>query len=307
MKKFLYIVIAVAYLLSIIGCSSSSVKEVRLYDNKFTTIDKTANPQGQYPLRVAVSSILSPRETLTVYQSLLDYLEAKLGRPVVLLQRRTYKEVNELVQNNGADIAFVCSGGYVAGNYSYGLELLAMPEVNGQLTYQSYIIAGMRVTAESIDDLRGRSFAFTDPMSFSGRIAPVYMITSRGYDSGDFFGRTFFTYSHDNAIKSVAEGIVDAAAVDSMIYDQACSKNPDLQKHLKVIDRSLMVGNPPVVVNKSLDFAEKERLRSLVLDMHRDKQGLVALTALKYDRFILPNDNLYWELKNIWQATKEKL
>ena len=42
-------------------------------------------------LRVAVSSILSPKETLTVYQPLLDYLAGQLGYPVVLLQRRTYK------------------------------------------------------------------------------------------------------------------------------------------------------------------------------------------------------------------------
>lgn len=306
MKRLLYIVFALIYLFSMTGCSSTSVQEVRLYET-VDVVDKTSNPQGQQPLRVAISSIVSPRETLLVYQPLLDYLEAKLDRPVVLLQRKTYKEVNELIQSGAADIAFVCSGGYVAGNYGYGLELLAMPQVNGRLTYQSYIIAGAKIRAESINDLQGRSFAFTDPMSFSGRIAPVYMLASRGHDTGNFFGRTFFTYSHDNAIKSVVEGIVDAAAVDSMVYDQARAQNPDLEKYLRIVDKSLRVGNPPVVVNAELDAGVKDRLSYLVLTMHEDEQGRVVLATLNYDKFNLPDDSLYWELKQIWQATKEKL
>lgn len=258
-------------------------------------------------LRVAVSSILSPKETLTVYQPLLDYLSGQLGYPVVLLQRRTYREVNDLLQNGGADVAFVCSGGYVAGSQMFGMEILAQPEVNGRNTYQSYIIVQAENAARNIFALQGKTFAFTDPMSFSGRIAPVYMLVSRGFDSDNFFSRTFYTYSHDNSIRAVADGIVEAAAVDSMVYDRAALQNQELAQRVKVIDRSPLVGNPPVVAGPHTDERLKNRLRALLLAMHEDKAGRAALISLGYDRFVQPDEATYVELKSIWLMVRNKL
>jgi len=306
MKRLIVLIIVGVLLATVLGgCSSQPQKVVSLQktDPNIGAKDKTS---GQPPLRVGVSSILSPKETLTVYQPAVDYLEDKLGYPVVLLQRKTYKEVNDLLQSGGADVAFVCSGGYVAGNESFGMELLALPVVRGETRYQSYIITRNR-EAKSIMDLRGRSFAFTDPMSFSGRIAPVYMLTSHGVDSDRFFSRTFYTYSHDNAIRAVADGIADAAAVDSMIFDRAVEKEPELGKRVFIIDKSLQVGNPPVVVNPSIDAGLKQRIRDVLLKMHGDENGRKALKALSYDKFVMAEDLEYAELKNVWRTTKEKL
>lgn len=307
MNRQLLMVLVVILLASYLsGCSSPPTKFVRLNnaDSKIVVQDKTLD---QVPLRVAVSSILSPKETLTVYQPLIDYLEVKLGYPVILLQRKTYKEVNDLLQVGGADVAFVCSGGYAAGHQSFGMELLAIPTIKDKRVYQSYIITNQATPGESIEDLRGRSFAFTDPMSFSGRIAPVYMLESRRIDSHTFFGRTFFTYSHDNAIRAVAEGIVDAAAVDSIIFDHAVQREPNLATKIKIIDQSIFVGSPPVVVNPALNTAIKQRVQTIILAMNEDENGQKALQALSYDKFIAPDDQDYAQLKSIWLSTKEKL
>lgn len=297
------LVLLIAGLLA--GCSSQPQKVISLQrtDPPAGGTDKTP---VTVPLRVAVSSILSPKETLPVYQPVVKYLEERLGSPVVLLQRRTYKEVNDLLESGGADVAFVCSGGYAAGSQTFGMELLAVPVVKGERKYQSYIISRDKAP-RSILDLRGRSFAFTDPMSYSGRIAPVYMLAARGEDAGKFFGRTFFTYSHDNAIQAVADGIVEAAAVDSMIFDQAAEKNPALARQVHIVDRSVLVGNPPVVVHPAVDPALKMKLRTLLLTLHETDTGRQALHALKYDRFSAPEDNDYVQLKDIWLGVRDKL
>ena len=49
--------------------------------------------RGITPLRVAVAAVISPKGTVESYQPLLDYLARALGRPVELVQRRTYAEV----------------------------------------------------------------------------------------------------------------------------------------------------------------------------------------------------------------------
>ena len=290
------------------GCANQPpVKEVRLHDTQSQIPAANRAVEQDKAFRVAVSSILSPRETLTVYQPLLQYLETKLNLPVVLLQRKTYKEVNDLLKDGGADLAFVCSGGYVAGHETFGMELLAVPQVAGKTKYQSYIIADISFPGKSIADLAQRSFAFTDPLSFSGRIAPVYMLESTGVNSGRFFGRTFFTYSHDNAIQAVVDGIVDAAAVDSMILDDWVAKKPELTKRIKIIDKSLEVGNPPVVVPPNQDVVLKEKVKQLLLDMHKDTKGRKALEVLQYDQFQPPREEDYRSLQMMWHAVREKL
>lgn len=306
MKTKIVVLLAVFFMVALAGCSSSSpVKEVRLNNTDNQIVVGYQKNYNEIPLRVAVSSIVSPKETLTIYQPLLEYLEMKLGQKVVLLQRKTYKEVNELITTGHADIAFVCSGNY--GAQMSGMELLVVPEVDGDSTYQSFIIAGKHVDASSLSDLRGRSFAYTDPLSFSGHIAPIYMISLLGYDADHFFGRNFYTFSHDNSIQAVSDGIVDAAAVDSMIYKQAIRKFPNLDKNIKVVDKSIVVGSPPVVVNPKIEAKRKEELRSLLLTMHMDPQGKEAINKLDYDKFVDPEEENYSILIPIWLKVKEKL
>lgn len=288
------------------GCGQQSHTPIQLNQPDPEVVTKEKNT-AVIPLRVAVSSILSPKETMNNYEGLIHYLQSKLEKPVVLLQRKTYREVNDLVQEGGADIAFVCSGGFVAGNNLFGMELLVAPQVNGQVQYQSYIITRIDSGIDKLSVLKGHSFAFTDPMSFSGRIAPVYMISRLGMDPEAFFGRTFYTYSHDNAIKAVVDGIVDAAAVDSMIFDYALLKDPGVKEKVKIIDKSFMVGTPPVVVNPQVNTETKNRIKAILLAMHQDTEGKKALEPLQIDRFIDADERNYALLKNVWLQLRDKL
>ncbi len=283
------------------GCSTPAVKTVRLQDPDARMPQTAPKASGVSPFRVAVSSILSPMETLDGYEPLLKYLEARLDRPVVLLQRRTYQEVNQLLQERGVDLAFVCSGGYTAGQ---GMELFAMPEVRGRRTYQSYIIVRSSLPSSSLTSLAGRSFAFTDPLSFSGHMAPQSMLIAQKIAPQTHFSRSFFTFSHDNSIRSVVEGLVDGAAVDSMIYDRVLAQRPEWAGKVRIIEKSLTVGNPPVVVPQGLDAALRQKVQAILLQMHEDPAGREALRRLDYDRFVLPEPELYESLKPIWQAVR---
>jgi phosphonate transport system substrate-binding protein len=100
------------------------------------------------PLRVAVAAIISPQGTVDSYTELLDYLESRLGRPVELVQRRTYGEVNDLLANGDVDLAFVCTSAYIAGARDFGMQLLVAPEVSGRTVYHSLLIVPVDSTAQ---------------------------------------------------------------------------------------------------------------------------------------------------------------
>lgn len=251
------------------------------------------------PLRISVAAVISPQGTLESYQPLLDYLSEQLSRPVELVQRQTYAETNALLEQGAVDIAFVCTSAYIEGHTEFGMELLVAPQVNGSASYQSVLIVPASSDAQSMAGLEGRVFAFTDPMSFSGRVYPTFLVEQLGYDVEIFFARTFFTYSHDNAIRAVASGVADGAAVDSLVYDFAIQREPQLADQLRVLHRSPSFGIPPVVIHPSARPQLRAMLQEVLLDMASEPRGRAALAALDVDAFVLLNDASYDSVREI--------
>ncbi|MCZ7381264.1 MAG: phosphate/phosphite/phosphonate ABC transporter substrate-binding protein [Candidatus Methanoperedens sp.] len=260
-------------------------------------------------LRIAVSAIISPDETLFYYQDMFDYLSLKMGVPVKLVQRKTYQEVNDLVRKNSVDAAFVCSLAYIEGKDQFGMELLAVPVVRGEPRYYSYIIVPKDSNINSLKELKGKTFAYTDPLSNSGKLSPEYMIATMGENPETFFRLTFFTYSHDKSIQAVAEKMVDGAAVDSLVWDFKNATDPRFTSRTKIISKSPPYGIPPVVVSKDVDPALKEKLRKILLQMHEDKKGKEILDRIMIGRFSEANDSLYdsvREMKKVVGDAKRK-
>ncbi len=257
---------------------------------------------GKLPLRVAIAAVISPRGTVQSYQPLLDYLGEKTSRPVELIQRQTYAEINDLIENGSVDLAFVCTGAYVVGQRDFGMELLVAPQVKGRTVYYSYIIVPADSRAESLDDLRGQVFAFSDPMSNTGYLALTYMLQQRGETPDSFFKKFIFTYSHDNSIKAVAEKLVGGAAVDSLVYHFTVEREPEYGQKTRVIEASPPYGIPPVVVHPALNPDLKAQLRSILLHMHEDKRGQEALREVDIDRFVSIDDSAYDSAREVVDA-----
>lgn len=250
--------------------------------------------EGQpLPLRVAISAVLSPQGTVESYTPLLDYIEERLGRPVELVQRPTYAEVNRLLEIGEVDVAFVCTGAYLIGEREFDMEILAAPIINGEAAYHSWLIVPSNSPAQSIADLRGKTFAFTDPLSHTGRLYPTYLIYQMGERPETFFGRTFFTYSHDAAIRAVANGLADGAAVDSLIFTYLIQREPELESRLRIIHKSPPFGIPPVVVSPNIRPQLRAELQSIFLSMHNYPSGQAALRALDIERFIILERSAY--------------
>lgn len=249
--------------------------------------------EGIVPLRVSVAAVVSPRGTAESYQLLLDYLSEALDRPVELVQRRTYQETNDLIEAGDVDVAFVCTSAYIIGHDEFGLELLVGPEVNGENVYHSFLIVPTDSSATSIGDLEGKVFAFTDPISHTGRVYPTYLVQQLDKSPDTFFARTFFTYSHDDAIYAVADGLADGAAVDSLVYDFALERDPSLAERIRVIHQSPPFGSPPVVVSPNVRPQQRALLQEILLTMHEAPDGAAALQALGISRFMQIEDSAY--------------
>ncbi len=261
-------------------------------------LERSSEPPS---LRVAVGAMISPQETFIYYSQLLDYISKSLGLEAQLIQRKTYEEINELFGKGEIDLAFVCSGPYANGKEEYGFELLSTPQVHGSHLYQSYLIVNENSPYHSLEDLKGMVFAFTDPDSNTGKLVPLYWLTKMGERPETFFGKTIYTYSHDNSILAVAKGLVDGATVDGLIWEYYRQKDPVFTTKTRIIKKSEPYGIPPLVGSKHLSPQLKDRIRESIFSMHLDPKGREILRELMIDRFIEPQEEWYAGIRQMSQ------
>jgi phosphonate transport system substrate-binding protein len=297
---------AVAAMVLVTGCRKQD--EPRKVDlEKRTEVAAKADRRGNR-LRVAVGGMITPKAGFGYYRRFLDYLGERLDLQVEYVDREDYAEINRLVRTGGVDVAFVCGGPYVDGRREFGMELLAAPQAYGRTVYYSYIIVPKDSPAMSLRHLRGKTFAFTDPLSNSGKLVPTFLLAKMGETPERFFRKTIYTGKHDTSIKVVAQRVVDGAAVDSLIWEYEDRTDPEFTSATKIIERSPPYGIPPVVVRKGLDPELKERIRSAFLRAHEDGKGAEILKGMAIDRFVVIKDSAYDSIREMqaWIAAWEQ-
>ncbi|MBI2568652.1 MAG: phosphate/phosphite/phosphonate ABC transporter substrate-binding protein [Candidatus Schekmanbacteria bacterium] len=242
-------------------------------------------------LGVAVATMLAPASNADAYLMLIEYLGEKLGSPAHMIQRPSYAAINQLIERRLVDVAFICSGAYVILEKEAKADLLVVPVVDGSTTYQSLIIVHPRLEAKSFSDLRGSTFAYVDTLSNTGYLYPRWRILDQPGEREDYFRTTIRTHSHEKSIQMVRDGLVDGAAVDSLVYAALLRQQPELGELVRIVERSEPFGIPPVVIRKGLPPDFRAKLQQIFLNMHRDEKGRRALGRLGVDRFA-PGDSV---------------
>jgi phosphonate transport system substrate-binding protein len=296
-RNVVYLIIILTFLAGLSCSRNNEPRSVSLEKKEAIT----ARPVEKHAdhIRIAVGGMITPRESFGYYKQFLDYVGEKLGRGVDFVDRDNYAEINALVKSGKVDVAFVCGGPYVDGHEAFGMELLVAPQAYNGTVYYSYIIVSADSPFKSFQDLRGKSFAFTDPLSNSGKLVPSYMLAKMGQTPKRFFKKVIYTQSHDKSIRAVAEKLVDGAAVDSLIWEYANRTNPEFTAKTKIIEKSSPYGIPPVVVRHGMDPQLKGRLREIFLNAHQDAKGREILNHMMIEKFVRIDDRAYDSIREM--------
>ncbi|MEK8088565.1 PhnD/SsuA/transferrin family substrate-binding protein [Thermithiobacillus plumbiphilus] len=257
------------------------------------------------PLRIGLTPVFLEDQT-ALLQATQAYLEYRLGRTIQLVQRSSYGEILSLLFQNKLDFAWIC--GYPFVHWREYMRLLAVPLFHGQPLYQSYfIVSSENRTTQSLLDLRGKLFAYSDPNSNSGYLVPQYKLWARQEDPRFFFKKAIFTWAHRAVVEAVAAGLVDGGAVDGYVYDTLALLNPDLVHRTRVVTKSEKFGFPPIVASTHVNHGDFLSLQNALLAMHRDPHGIAILRQFNLDGFIVGSDRLYNSINHMMRFVNSKI
>lgn len=297
LRKMMFLSISIGFLFFFSCMQKESPRKVSLAKKEVSTT-KAIKEDG-VPLRIAVGGMITPKEGYAYYKQFLAYIGEKLGLKVEFVDRDDYTEINKMIGAGNVDIAFVCGGPYVDGRNEFGFELIAAPVAYGETVYYSYIIVHRDSGIREFNDLRGKQFAFTDPLSNTGTLVPTYLLARMRETPKSFFKRQVYVGTHDRAIQAVAERVVDGAAVDSLIWEYKNRKKDDFTSLTRIILKSPPYGIPPVVVPNSLDPELKKRIREVFLNAHKDSRGAEILKKMMIEKFVKIDDSKYDSIRQM--------
>ena len=253
-------------------------------------------------LRFGIYTSDKPTEMIrkfgTVLRALETSLEDRLKEPVQidLKVAKTYDQgVADLVYGE-VDFSRLGPASYVtAKRGNPGLLLLAMELTNQGKYFYGVICVREDSPIKSIEDLRGKTFAFGDQNSTIGRYLAQQYLAKHGVHAEDLSGYEYLG-RHDKVGTLVALGRFDAGALKEGTYLRLVAKG----EPLRVLARFRNVSKPWVVHPQV-----PERVRAALSQVLIEWKDTEALKALKKNGFTQTSDDEYEIVRQAMDASQD--
>ncbi len=184
-------------------------------------------------LRVSAIPDEAPTELLRKFAPLGAYLEQQLGMKVQFVPVTDYAAVVEALAADRVDLAWLGGFTFVQARLKTGDAIpLVQREQDRQFTSK---IISADPAVKSLQDLKGKSFAFGSVSSTSGSLMPRYFMQQDGIVPEQFFSRVAYSGAHDATAAWVEAGKADGGVLNASVWDKLVSEGKVDVNKVKVI------------------------------------------------------------------------
>lgn len=247
------------------------------------------------------------------YLPLIEALEKKIGRRIEIVRATSYGSVVDGLVNARLDLGVLGPASYVAARRrDPGIVSFASHEKQGGAFheagkhYRAVLIVGAASGIATIDQLRGRRLALTDPASTSGALLPRQQFRREeaarlGASFEQFFGSVIYAGDHRRAALAVLEKHVDAAYVADDVLSALVREGKLEANAVRLLWRSAPIHRDPYVYRSALCEPLKRSIREAFLTM-RDDRADGVLAGLGIVRFVPVGDAEYRSVEALFEA-----
>ena len=235
----------------------------------------------------------------STYEAIAHYVAARIGMEAELAVETDYESCVADVH----DVCFVCSLPYViferegrAPSSPVAAPVLSGERYAGRPIYFSDVIVRRDDPATTFLDLRGRRWAFNEPMSQSGYGITRYHMVMLG-ETGGFFSEVIEAGYHDTAIEMVRAGRVDASAIDSQVLAVAHRLDPSLAGDVRTIEALGPSTIQPVAVTHRFSQPMREAIQEALVDAGSDPAMREAMRHGVMDRIVPVGPDHYEDIR----------
>ena len=241
-------------------------------------------------IRFSILSTENSQTSQAYWAPVLADMEKATGLTVKPYFQSNYTGLIEAMRFKQTDVGwFSNQSGLEAVRRAGGEVFARTTDPSGVDGYYSVLIVGAK-SGLTLDDVlkcdKSLTFGLGDAKSTSGTLAPMtYLFAPRGLDPKDCF-KTVRSANHQANLFAVARGVLDVATNNTTGMRLDRERGGDATNRVKVIWRSPVLPEDPIVYREDLDPAVKEKLRQFFLtygqgdtpEAARQREQLVALS-----------------------------
>lgn len=296
----------VAILIAVIafsGCGKS---------NKTQSAKSAELGTKENPIKMALVPSLDTKKLMLDGEKLAELLHKETGLYYKVDVPVSYAAVISAMGAGKVDVGWLSALPYAIAHDQYGVQVILTTVRDNSTKYWSFIIARTDTGINELSDLKGKKFAFGDPVSTSGSLYAKYLLRTSGYDPNQFFSQAIYAGAHDKVVMAVYNKQVDAGAIYGGVVSDAREKVvktiPNVMKNTKVIAKSVEIPNDTVSVRKGLSPELISKIADGLIAVSESAEGRTAVMDLYgIDGFVKAQDKDYDSVRTIAKAEDIKL
>ena len=258
------------------------------------------SPKAPKTLRVGFVPAEDAQQVMQNAQPVVEILRKELGMEIQPFVATDYTGVVEALRVGKLDVAFLAPASYVLAKNEANVKVVLKSERKGIPTYFAAIITRADSGIKTLEDLRGKTFAFGDSLSTTGNVFPRKMFKERGIDPVRDFKQILYSGGHDATVLAVLNRKVDAGATYANSPDSQDTawmrylKDPADIKKIRAIAFSEPIPADNLVIRGDLDDAIAKKIVDVFINLSRDPAGKQMLRELyQIDGFVTATDKDY--------------
>lgn len=243
----------------------------------------------QYPeLTIGISSSENETDAIARTEPYAAYLSAELGVPVNIVRGTDYAAVIEAMRSGHVHFASVGPAAYALARKVMGEDIAPVAvtlDNEGNLGYHSVIAVRADSPYQSLEDIKGKSFAFADPNSTSGYAVPSYYLATELKTSADeYFSEVAFSGGHEQSVMALVNGTFDAVATHWRNEEAGNIQNMEKKGLIpagstRIIWTSPVIPNTPVMMLTTLPQELQDAFKTALLAFpEKDPEGFATYT-----------------------------
>lgn len=228
----------------------------------------------------------NPGEIHKVAEQVTKLLSKELKMRVESRVASDYAGVVEAMRGGRVHMAFFPPAAYVLAEQKANARVILKSMFKGKSAYYAAVITRKDSGLNSLEDLKGKTFAFVDPSSTSGSIYPRVLLMNAGIKPERDFRQVINAGGHDSVVlavfnKRVAAGACYANDPDAKqaAWTAKTDGSPGVlpkasdQHQIKVLAMSPPIPADNIAVRSDLDPAITNRIKAFFLKLSSTPEG----------------------------------
>ena len=237
-------------------------------------------------LRVSAIPDEAPTELQRKFKPLGAYLEQQLGMKVEFVPVSDYAAVVEALASDRLDMAWLGGFTFVQTRLKTGNAIPLVQREQDEKFTSKYITANPAV--KSLQDLKGKTFAFGSVSSTSGSLMPRFFMLKDGIKPEEFFSRVAYSGAHDATVAWVQAGKVDGGVLNASVWDKLVAAGKVDTSKVHVFATTPTYYDYNWTVRGNLDPALTDKIKAAFLALDPAKPADKAILDLQAATRFIP-------------------